>query len=329
MPEATSAGRSEAIDAMKGIAIIGVLVLHTLPYQMLWDSMAVFHIWQAVPVFLVLMGYTGVLTRVTPLWDYARRRARRLLVPLSIIWLVSAVISLIKEEFIWSPMYLVGKLPAGGGGNYFIGIVLVFALALPILRRFFDASPRVFVVCCLALSASHELLVAQLSYDGYLHSTSIFRVLFCISLGMLLASGHRVSRWLPPLLLVSVPYLIAIALRYRVPFMVVPWQSQAFFASAYPAAMVWLGLRLRWPSCLSAVGRASFHIFLIQILWFGQLVSLESLSLPMRVVLRVVAVPACIAIGWAFMRLEGRLLPSRVKTNEASAGGGRRWTPSS
>ncbi len=312
--------RIAAIDALKAIAIICVLLYHAVPEQVLNDSFAVFHIWQGVPILLVLMGYTGVLARVKPLRSYLTRRARRLLIPLAFIWLASATIAVSKGEFAWDPLLLLGLLPASGPGNYFILFAVAFALVLPLLRRILDANPIAFIAICLAVSVTHELLAPYLDYEAYLRSASLARVLFCVGLGMLLASGHRASRWIPVLLLVSVPYLVAMGLGYRLPFMVESWQSQSFFASAYPAVLVILGLRLRYPRWLAGLGRASYHIFLLQILWFGQVAPHVTGRLPVHTAVRVLLdVVICLAAGVLFAQAGKRLFGEQVGSHAMCA----------
>lgn len=297
-------GRVDAIDALKGLAIISVLLLHAVPREFLFDSFAVFHIWQAVPVLIVLMGYTGVMTRVHPLKDYARRRALRLLVPLGVVWMVSLGIALLRGTLAWDPMLLVGVLPTAGPGNYFITMVLEFALLLPVLRWLLDRGPTVLMVVCILADVGYQLLAGHFGWDGYLHSASVFRVLFLIGLGMLLASGHRV--W--PLAPFSVAFLVARVRGWGVPFFVETWQTQSFLAAGYPATLVEFGLRGGYPRQLSRIGRASYHIFLVQILWFGSLAdpSIGRLGLPHAIdVLTDVVV--CLSVGIAFEIAEQRL----------------------
>ena len=51
-----------SLDYLKAYAIIAVLFLHLLPYNYLIKTFAQFHIWQAVPIFVLLMGYTFTLS---------------------------------------------------------------------------------------------------------------------------------------------------------------------------------------------------------------------------------------------------------------------------
>lgn len=47
------------IDFVKGVAALSVILLHTLPSVVLKGSFAVYHIWQAVPVFIFISFYLG------------------------------------------------------------------------------------------------------------------------------------------------------------------------------------------------------------------------------------------------------------------------------
>ncbi|MCD2136738.1 OpgC domain-containing protein [Salinicoccus halitifaciens] len=49
--------RNYNIDILKGLAIIAVILIHSLPDEMLLAILSPFYIWQAVPVFMLLAGY--------------------------------------------------------------------------------------------------------------------------------------------------------------------------------------------------------------------------------------------------------------------------------
>ena len=49
----------EYIDFVKGVSALSVILLHTLPAVVLKGTFAVYHIWQAVPVFLFISFYLG------------------------------------------------------------------------------------------------------------------------------------------------------------------------------------------------------------------------------------------------------------------------------
>jgi hypothetical protein len=61
----TKSSHLAQIDIIKGMAIIGVLALHSIPSKLKISSYAVFHIWQSVPILIVIFGINsrGLLSR--------------------------------------------------------------------------------------------------------------------------------------------------------------------------------------------------------------------------------------------------------------------------
>lgn len=49
--------RNYNIDILKALAIIAVIFLHSLPRDVLFLSGSPYHIWQTVPIFMLLAGY--------------------------------------------------------------------------------------------------------------------------------------------------------------------------------------------------------------------------------------------------------------------------------
>lgn len=88
--------RNIPVDISKGIAIILVIIAHTLPLErnIMREMIYSFH----MPLFFVLSAYTS--TRVSKLQDVIRRGKRllkKLLIPMLILWLVLAINSYIHE----------------------------------------------------------------------------------------------------------------------------------------------------------------------------------------------------------------------------------------
>jgi hypothetical protein len=313
--------RIGAVDAIKGFAIISVLLIHSLPRQALLDSYAVFHIWQAVPLLIMMMGYTGVFTRVQPLGAYFHRRAVRLLIPWAVAWLAGLVFLALRGDLasVIRPDVLLGALPlAEGAGNYFITIVAEFILVLPLLRKLLDRGPWVFIATCFVLDLSFRLLAGHFGWDNYLFKACLLRYLFAVGLGMLIAKGHKLWVLLP----FSVVYLIAWTRGVTVPW-IGGWQEQSLFAAGYTAALVMLGLRFKYPAFLRMLGRMSWHIFLVQVLWFGGVGAalLRCLPLTLSTGPRVLLdVTVCLALGVLFAQAETWVTRAWAK---ASARSGR------
>jgi fucose 4-O-acetylase-like acetyltransferase len=315
----TATARNGAIDGIKGLAILFVLLNHSLPDAVMTATYSLFHVSQAVPLLVVMMGYTGVMARIRPLGDYLKRRGVRLLVPWAIAWVVALVAVLIRGDRLWSPTLLMAALPGNGPGNYFIAIALQFVLLLPVLRWLLKKGPWVLLGTCLAFDISFQLLAGYVSMNEYVHKACILRYLFTLALGMLLVSGKRF--WL--LLPVSIAYLVLITQGFRIPLFMPDWQSQALFAAGYTVALVTIGLRLRYPRILEQLGRASWHIFLVQIIWFGQVAPVIERNVTMPVAALVLLnVAACIAVGMVFARVEPWLTEIVLARASRTAEGG-------
>ena len=47
------------IDLLKGAAIISVVIQHSVTKNQLSQTFSQFHIWQAIPIFFIIMGLTS------------------------------------------------------------------------------------------------------------------------------------------------------------------------------------------------------------------------------------------------------------------------------
>jgi hypothetical protein len=180
------------IDLVKGVAIVSVLFLHALPKQELLQSYAVFHIWQAVPVFMVVMGLnlgfsgSGKLPELHTLYNrvYFQKKAARIFLPFLLMFIFSLVIGLCwilfyKTDILTFNVYsFVGVLPVSGKGNYFITLLLESIFFLPVMGYTFKRWPllssTVFTLLEVAflLVSKHVILFNQ---DKYLYDAAFPR----------------------------------------------------------------------------------------------------------------------------------------------------------
>lgn len=300
--------RLDNLDIIKALAILSVLVLHAVPARILESSLAVFHVWQAVPIFAVLLGVSAAHTRTTPLRGYFTRRAWRLLPAFAIVWVLSLGLGLALHDVYAGPLLALGYLPRSGPGNYYITMMFQFVLLLPLLRRAFDSAPRATLAASIGIAVLFELAARAWGIEPYLYSSSVLRYLPAIVLGMWVASGR--PAW--PGLAVSLPYLIAHVTGWRIDAFVTAWQPQNVLAFAYPATLVQVALRTIpahtrsiGARLLQRIGTASYHIFLVQMLWFSAAAQMLHMNGPTYL---VVSIAACVVLGVLFAELDERLL---------------------
>jgi len=328
------------VDLLKGLAIVCVLVQHCLTMPMLDQSWYLLHIGQAVPLFMVLMGYNArrsaqAAKRPAPLYSgtYFRKYFRRILYPFGFIlagnlafaWLDSLVYGRAAPQLDYS--LFLGRLPAEGVGNYFVPVLFQFILVFPLLNRWCDKHLPSFVWGCLALDVAFELLCRDLPLRqptaAFLYTGCLLRYLFAVALGVWLANARPDGRltageWAG--VAVSFGFLLA---WYATSGSWYPFNPLgggiSCLIAGYPLGLAALGLRLlpvtpRRPAgrLIAAFGQNSYHIYLVQMLYFISIYRFLDLLVFSRIlpgdgrflVAMVVHVPACLLLGRLFQRVE-------------------------
>jgi peptidoglycan/LPS O-acetylase OafA/YrhL len=298
---AASHTRSQAIDLIKGLAIVWVICLHTLSPSTLGAIGAHFHIWQAVPVFLFLMGYnaTSSLRRrgygtLRELYsrEYLAARFDRVYVPFLVAFLVTLALAILTRTPHTMGVRLVGQAivglyPIDGPGNYFVTLLFEFVIVFPLVFWGLRRWPVWTLLACLMLNVAFVEAVARVTFFKdypYVASTCIAGFLFLIALGGLCAgvAPARVLRspWLWCGVLLGVAFLALVeADPSALPSAEASQANWSPLSGCYAAGLVLLGMTVL-PAVAGAplarvgavVGRASYHIFLVQIAWFGLLV---------------------------------------------------------
>lgn len=162
--EAGRARRPE-IDRLKGLAILGVMLIHAQPLVGTFVGDRIVN--RAVPVFLVLFGMTSELwwaargSRRGSLREWYAGRARRLFVPLwsalALWWILVAALDLSTAT---GPGVLVasalGYLPWIGTG-WFVTLVLLLVALFPPVRAAVDrlSAPRALALAAAATVVSY------------------------------------------------------------------------------------------------------------------------------------------------------------------------------
>jgi peptidoglycan/LPS O-acetylase OafA/YrhL len=324
-PAAQTGARIRQIDVIKGLAIVGVMVQHAFTAEFLHGSWDTLWAGQAVPVFFVLMGLNAarsaarsadVSLRGLYSARYLRGRLNRLVVPLAVAWVIALIVAAAIGAFHVGPLVVLGVLPiASAPGNYFVTIVLEFAVLFPAVYVCFTRAPLRTTVIVAALDIAFELVaphVRQLTVNGvgngYLYEAAIVKYGTAIVAGMWLARLPITPRRAGTLFCLGAASVVYLIILHVQPSWF-SWLTDSFSRSTnflsvfYAVWLTWMGLlRLtprRWFGAydvLEAIGRASYHVFLIQIIWFG---AITNRSWPVG----IAGLIACCALGWAFYRM--------------------------
>jgi peptidoglycan/LPS O-acetylase OafA/YrhL len=309
------------IDILKGLAIVGVLAQHAFASAFLYRAWDMIYVVQAVPIFFVLMGLNASqsLAKVAPITlrrlytrRYFRERFDRLLVPFLLLWPIAAVVALSFGEFHVGPLALVGVYPSTGGpGTYFVTILFEFALVFPFLFWCLVRAPLLTAIALIALDTGFNLLAPHVgvftasSAGHYAYDAALTKYAILILAGFWLTRvevNRTLILRLTPLALASLIYLL---LLHQDPqgfnWLINSFSRPTNFLSAgYAIWLTCLGL-VFLPSethsivtrVLAHLGRASYHIFLVQIIWF-------SAARNRSWYLALLGLAACSALGYLY-----------------------------
>lgn len=127
------------IDFIKGLAAISVILLHTLPESVLYDSFAVYHIWQAVPIFLFITFYLGFrnIENKTNVFEgyYTLNRIKRFFIKLWLPLIIIATFEAIFFIVIGDRCRAIGSLLcySNGPGSYYIWCYMQIWILIPVI----------------------------------------------------------------------------------------------------------------------------------------------------------------------------------------------------
>lgn len=313
------------LDFVKGFAAISVIILHSIPFGLLVDTYSVFHIWQAVPLFIIIMGFNLTYSKNAPLYSvkYFYKRYKRILEPFLIIFLLSLVFGFLfyREDYYLGWMNLIGLMPKSGAGNYYITILLQFILLSPILYHFFKKSPKLSVFSLFLIDFLFQIFAMNFITNNYIYSGSIFRYFSALALGMWIAEDYNIKSkrniWIIVGCFISIFYLL-ISNTLDTLFFNKDWRSQNLFSFFYPATLILLAINYlpnrldnKVSKLLSLFGKASYHIFLVQMIYFA-LIPANSFALKLSETynyyivggtLIVFNLLVCVSIGLLFYKL--------------------------
>jgi len=270
------------VDFIKGIAAISVILLHTLPVKVLYGTLAVFHIWQAVPIFLFVTFYLGFrnlerrCNKRILLSDRIKKIIKKLWEPL----LILAVFEALFFFAIGNQGKAIGSLLCyeNGPSCYYIWVYMQIWLLMPliylIIRRLGTLIGGVFLlIISVLLDSLWEI------YIGTMPGFTCFRYLFLGVPAYMFVKGVDIrSVW--PLILISMSYL-ALMIYSKVPvfadsFLPDGWEQQTSLSFFYTlflfVVLSWLYNKLkqtRIKTYITHVGTISWEVFIVQMVLIG------------------------------------------------------------
>jgi len=344
---ATGSGRrSDALDILKGLAIVAVIAQHTVPGEQLRELGRNLWIRPAVPIFFIVVGLNlgRALQRRPRSWraevEAVAERLDRIVAPLLVAAAALYLAALVGGRFELRPSYLIGALPLEPPGNYFATALVGVVLLSPLLVWAFRRNAVLALIGCVAVNIATELIllrglgVADRLAAGtapYWFPAFPLRYLAAVGVGIWLSGHARLTdRRAWPLLALALP---SAWLLYAMDAGGEPaaWfpdsfaKAMSFLAVPWSVLLVLVGLsvlpdraRRRPGRLLAAAGRASLQIYVVQMAWLAIWADggKDTATAPLHLA-------ASLLLGWGLYRL----LPGGVFRARRPAGGSTGSSP--
>lgn len=270
---------------------VTVISTQTIDYLKIITNFTLF---QAVPLFFVIMGFNMGLsfkrrqyTKISQIFtlNYFKGRFKRIVLPVIVVCILSIILALLVNiHYYIGILTLIGVLPITGPGNYFISIVLEFIIVFPFLYIFYTHNPKLTLISSFIISFLFEISALHFSLlmnDSYLYKANIFRFLFVITLGLWSIENIDFKKIFSNKLLIlgslfSISYILFYSFfNWNVPFFGGYWATQNVLSFFYPLLIFVVGMKLlptisknKLLNFIGTIGKASYHIFLLQIVFF-------------------------------------------------------------
>lgn len=336
--------RNRFIDFAKGIAIILVLFNH---YEWQKGSIFNTHLYywiicMAVPVFMLCTGYViaasceakGTTLKEAYSWKALVPKLTRYIMPVLWFYIAETVMVFVFQktgfmdyigslDFAYNDGYgnkmtLLGTIVfffAGGRGQhgtYYFPVILQVAFMIPLI---YAAVKRWKwgIWLCFGINLALEYLKNPLGLIYGAYRLLAFRYIFALALGCYLyIYREKLGKWYKWLLYFAVGagyiYLINYTSYHRVVFTY--WQRTSMIAMLYIAPMFLLGLKyLKNIKCkfIEELGKSSYHILMVQILYFNFFAPLVWTApksvIPNDAVGMALSLVVCLAGGYGYYRL--------------------------
>ena len=338
--------RNRTLDLLKGILIIFVITLH-FPFAGGFKERALFPFWIdfAVPAFLFISGYVSSLSagraggELKDLYNPGRLLAKcvRFLVPYTVYFVFMQVI------FRVTGLYKVGIVEYGlkalffdylrgtaGPGSYYVPLMIEFIFVFPLIYLLVNAKGFKGVLYSFGINVAYEVVKEAFGMGETEYRLLVFRYIFVIACGVFAAthaeelqrSDRKVIRVLDIVLMASsmaagAVFVYLFSYTSYESKIITYWRPTSVFAVLFIVPVMFLivtRVNIRFAP-LELVGKASFNIFLVQMIFYIYYERLNVGSLPVGAAYAV-SVCGCAAAGILFYLAENRPTKALAKLIE-------------
>jgi peptidoglycan/LPS O-acetylase OafA/YrhL len=201
-----------------------------------------------------------------------------------------------------------------GPGSYYYPLMLQFVFVFPVVYSIVKKHDFIGVVECFLLNGLYEVIQRSYGMGEATYRLLIFRYIFLIGAGCYMHTGKKKpARWVGVgSMLLGAGWLAGCCYLGYQPRVIVYWSSTSLLAALWVIPIVWLLLKdpkLSRMRCkpLEEMGRASYNIFLAQMVFFAYAASSVYKMIPNRAMQLPVCIFVSVTAGYLFYLAESRL----------------------
>lgn len=334
--------RNQLVDVLKGIGCIAVILLH-VGFTTEQTQKAGFPFWCvfAVPMFMFLSGYVNALSmnkKKTSFKEYYSAynlfaKLLRFAIPYIMAFAIEVAYFVINHQTNSIGGSVLGAfiifLKGGvGPGSYYMPIMVQFILLFPILYYVVKKYKLAGLWISAGINILFEILQSAGNMDPEIYRLLCFRYTFIIGLGVYTALGYdfkkielkhlnkkvngRFAEGLTLFLafFVGVIFIVVTSYGGYKPVIFNQWTTTSFPACLYIGAILYLvmkNVKVKYWGFLATLGKASFNIFLTQMVWYAAGFWFIQSRAPIMSVMTLTSIIVSIMGGIIFYHIENPL----------------------
>lgn len=319
--------RNRFIDVLKGILIIFVIVLH-FPFEEAERQLYLFPfgIAMTVPCFMMLSGYVSALSfqrrklgglEEAYMFVPIMEKVLRFTVPFAMAfvaeWIVFRAFGLYKVGVRTYGMLALAMdfLRGGKGqGSYYYPMMIQLIFVFPVIYHVIKKHNLKGLIYCFVANGVFEVLKTAYSMNETEYRLWIFRYLFIIAAGCYVAIG-KIPEGKKRIIISAICILVGLGFAYVFSYtsytskIITFWCGSSFVVCLFIVPIVGGMIRYVHFGCmpLEIVGRASFNIFLVQMIYYNFAEKIYEI-IPGRGVQLLFNIVNCVVVGVIFYYIE-------------------------
>lgn len=277
--------RNHAIDFVKGICIIFVLITHYA-----WSSTErlryLFPFWieMAVPLFMIISGFVNSksyvkhgITNLEKAYDLKNISSKivRYTVPFAIAFFIEEIVCGVLGMIDITVWQAVSSFLSGGfgPGSYYYPILIQFVFWFPIIFVIVKKYDFKGVLICAFINAAFEVLKSAYAMNEECYRLLLFRYTLLIAFGCYLAIGNsKINKKTSFVMVVAgITYIIVFCYLGFTPPVTNYWTGTCIWACLpiMPISIPLLKSEKLKNSAVEFLGKASYDIFLVQMVYYN------------------------------------------------------------